>query len=57
LNVFIAGVLPVEELVFFLLTNTLVVFGLTLALAPETWSRWDEVRAAVLRRRLRQANG
>ena len=57
LNVFIAGVLPVEELVFFLLTNTLVVFGLTLALAPETWARWDQVRAAVLRRRLGQANG
>ena len=33
LNLFLAG-LPVEEAVFFLLTNTLVVFGVTLVLAP-----------------------
>lgn len=32
LKVFLPGGLPLEELVFFLLTNTLLVFGLTLAL-------------------------
>lgn len=47
LNVFIGGVLPVEEPVFFLLTNTLLVFGLTLALAPETWARWAQFKAAL----------
>jgi lycopene cyclase domain-containing protein len=40
LGVFIGGVLPVEEVIFFMLTNTLIVFGLTLSLAPETWVRW-----------------
>lgn len=49
LNLFI-GVLPVEEAVFFLLTNTLVVFGLTLTLAPETRERWEELRARIVRR-------
>ncbi|MCZ7668150.1 MAG: lycopene cyclase domain-containing protein [Chloroflexi bacterium] len=35
LNLFI-GNLPVEEFIFFLLTNTLLVFGMTLALAAES---------------------
>jgi lycopene cyclase domain-containing protein len=50
LNGFIGGVLPVEEAVFFLLTNTLVIFGLTLTLAPETRERWEQLRTLVLRR-------
>jgi lycopene cyclase domain-containing protein len=33
------GSLPVEEFLFFLLTNTLVVFGITLVLAPESRQR------------------
>lgn len=33
LGILLGGVLPVEEAIFFLLTNTLLVFGLTLALA------------------------
>ena len=37
-NLFI-GSLPVEELVFFLLTNTLIAFGVTLLLAPESRAR------------------
>ena len=52
LKVFIGGVLPVEELFFFLLTNTLLVFGLTLALAPETWARWAQIKAALRGRAL-----
>jgi lycopene cyclase domain-containing protein len=51
LNALIGGILPVEELVFFFLTNALVVFGLTLALAPETWRRWSELKALLRRRR------
>ena len=36
LHLLLGGVLPVEELVFFLLTNTLVVFGATLLLSQES---------------------
>lgn len=43
----LGGVLPVEEFLFFFLTNTLVVFGITLVLSQESHSR---IRA--LRRRL-----
>jgi lycopene cyclase domain-containing protein len=46
----IGGVLPVEEFTFFLLTNTLVTFGLTLSLAPETGERWARLRALVAQR-------
>ncbi len=40
----LAGILPVEELLFFLLTNTLVVFGVTLLLAPESHHRIQSYR-------------
>jgi len=50
LNLFIGGGLPIEEVVFFLLSNTLVVFGLTLSLAPEAWERWGQLKAAFGRR-------
>lgn len=50
LMVFIAGVLPIEEAVFFLLTNTLLVFGLTLALAPEARERWAYLKVRLRRR-------
>jgi hypothetical protein len=33
------GVLPIEEIIFFLLTNTLIVFGATLVLAEESQER------------------
>lgn len=39
LNIFLGGHLPVEEFIFFLLTNTLVVFGLVLILASESRDR------------------
>lgn len=39
LGILIGGVLPLEELLFFLLTNTLVVFALTLALSAEAHAR------------------
>lgn len=35
----IGGVLPLEEFIFFLITNTLIVFGMTLALAAESKDR------------------
>lgn len=39
------GVLPIEEIIFFLLTNILVVFGLTLALAEESQVRLGRIRS------------
>ena len=39
LNLLIGGVLPLEEFLFFLVTNVLLVFGMTLILARETKSR------------------
>ena len=35
-GILIGGILPVEELIFFVLTNVLIVFGTTLALADES---------------------
>lgn len=50
LNIYLGGVLPVEELIFFLITNTLVVFGMTLVLAEESQPRAEALRQyAVLR--------
>lgn len=43
-NIYLGGVLPIEEFIFFLLTNTLLVFGVTLVLARESQSRlYDEI--------------
>ena len=39
LGLMLGGILPVEEAVFFLLTNSMLVFGLTLGLARETLQR------------------
>lgn len=39
LNIFLGGVLPVEEFIFFLLTNTLIMFGVTLVLAEASHER------------------
>ena len=48
-NVYLGGVLPLEEFVFFLLTNVLVAFGMTLLLAQESQDRlplWMRSRMA-----------
>jgi lycopene cyclase domain-containing protein len=42
LNVYLGGVLPIEEFIFFFLTNTLLVFGITLVLARESHARLHE---------------
>jgi lycopene cyclase domain-containing protein len=44
LGILLGGVLPLEEFVFFLLTNTLVIFGLVLLLAPESQVRFQAIR-------------
>jgi lycopene cyclase domain-containing protein len=38
-NIYLAGYLPIEEFIFFVITNVLVVFGMTLVLARESQSR------------------
>lgn len=39
LQIYLAGVLPIEEFIFFTLTNVLLVFGLTLVMAQESHQR------------------
>jgi lycopene cyclase domain-containing protein len=43
----IGGILPVEEFLFFLLTNTLVTFGITLVMAQASHQRFSEIRARI----------
>jgi putative membrane protein len=35
------SLLPIEEMLFFLVTNTMVVFGITLLLSPQSRQRWE----------------
>ena len=44
LEIFIFGVLPVEEFIFFTVTNTLLVFGITLALARPSLDQFTRLR-------------
>jgi lycopene cyclase domain-containing protein len=44
LNIFLGGVLPVEELVFFMMTNVLVTFGTALLLSQESRHRWADLK-------------
>lgn len=44
LEIYLGGVLPVEELIFFLVTNTLLVFGVTLALAKPSLEQFTHLR-------------
>ena len=39
LEIYLGGVLPLEEFTFFLVTNTLIAFGMTLVLARESQER------------------
>ncbi|MEM9775149.1 MAG: lycopene cyclase domain-containing protein [Chloroflexota bacterium] len=39
LGIHLFGTLPLEEALFFLVTNALIVCGVPLCLAPETWAR------------------
>jgi lycopene cyclase domain-containing protein len=46
LNIFLGGALPVEEFVFFLITNLLITFGITLLLSRESRQRWKNLKTA-----------
>lgn len=52
LEVFLPGGLPLEELVFFLVTNVLVTFGITLILACESRGRARSLLDTLLLRRI-----
>ena len=46
----IVGVLPVEEVIFFLITNTLVTLGVVLILARESHERFAQIREMIAAR-------
>lgn len=49
LEVYLGGVLPVEEFVFFFMTNVLIVLGTTLVMARASFERVVELRARLQR--------
>lgn len=50
-NLLLGGILPVEEFIFFLLTNTMVTFGLVLLWAEESHERLRQLRRGLSRNR------
>jgi lycopene cyclase domain-containing protein len=44
---FLFGVLPLEEFIFFLVTNTLLIFGVTLALSRPSLEQFARLRAGL----------
>lgn len=44
LDLLIAGLLPIEEFLFFLLTTTLITFGIVLVMAQESHVRFGDIR-------------
>ncbi|MFO7536917.1 MAG: lycopene cyclase domain-containing protein, partial [Chloroflexota bacterium] len=59
LGIYLGGILPVEEFIFFLLTNILVICGITLLLAQESHERFDafwQARVSTLPNPLRRAD-
>jgi lycopene cyclase domain-containing protein len=57
LPIHIGGILPLEELLFFFLTNTLIVFGVTLALANSSSKRFAAFKQRFARFTTRQPLG
>ena len=56
LNWLIAGILPFEEFLFFLITNVLVVFGMTLFLSAESQQRLANIKVVLAERRAGKLN-
>lgn len=48
LNIYLGGVLPIEEFIFFLLTNSMLCLGMTLALAQASQARIQQLRMTFL---------
>lgn len=49
LDLLLGGILPIEEFLFFLLTNTLITFGITLVVSKESHERFGLLRRLGLR--------
>jgi lycopene cyclase domain-containing protein len=47
LQIYLGGILPIEEALFFLLTNMLITFGMTLVLSTESRTRLSRILATV----------
>jgi lycopene cyclase domain-containing protein len=47
LNLRLGGILPIEELLFFLVTNTLIVLGMVLMLSPQNQERIQGIRQII----------
>ena len=47
----IGGVLPVEEVIFFLITSVLVTFGIVLVVAQDSHERFAQIREMIAARR------
>lgn len=47
LNIFLGGILPIEEIIFFLLTNTLITFGVVLVMAEASHKRLANLRKRI----------
>ncbi|WP_420643870.1 lycopene cyclase domain-containing protein [Candidatus Leptofilum sp.] len=54
INWYLGGILPFEEFLFFLITNVLIVFGMTLFLATESQKRLDQIKAMIAQWRARK---
>jgi lycopene cyclase domain-containing protein len=48
LNIFIGGILPLEEFIFFVMTNVLIVFGITLVLSRDNLERYKKIREGLI---------
>jgi lycopene cyclase domain-containing protein len=57
LNLLLGGILPIEEFIFFLLTNILITFGLVLLWATESHQRMQQLRTRFFRSRQPTRNG
>lgn len=52
LNWLLGGILPIEEFLFFFITNVLVVFGMTLFLAAESQTRLNQIKTIIANRHI-----
>jgi lycopene cyclase domain-containing protein len=51
-DLLLGGILPIEEFLFFLLTNTLITFGITLVVCQESHVRYARIRQIGVKRSL-----
>lgn len=56
-NIFLGGILPLEEFIFFLLTNGLILLGMTLVLAKDSHERFAQFRERLRSRTLQEIDG